>query len=293
MLNILQINQNKSKYSFIQTCETMLSENFDIVCAQEIPENDGKIISWPHLTNHKWFLSNNSINSPAINAGILINTRLGDLITLSEYTDEFTVAILIKNKTKSFIIVSSYLKSDHNINLDIKNLSNLIDNYPLLPVIVCMDSNAHSPIWFNDYLDLRGKSLENFIDSHNLFCLNIDNSIPTWESGNRHSNIDLTIVNAKALYLSTNWHIPDIESFSDHKYIALKFGKHNISTWRNQATLKTKSYKNTDWIKYEHHILSNVNFFNELSNQLTTYVEIDNYIDSLEKIILQGISLSS
>jgi hypothetical protein len=68
----------------------------------------------------------------------------------------------------------------------------------------------------------RGKLVEEYIVSKNLYIMNEDCERTTFQNRRGGSNINLTIVNNQLLKGLMNWEISEEESFSDHSII--KFG---------------------------------------------------------------------
>ena len=175
------------------------------------------------MPDYKWFYKFTSlISQKSLGSVILIKSSIGQSIFLSQLSNENITCVILKNNNQSILAISAYLKSKNNIHLDISTLSKAINSYPALPLILGMDSNAHSPIWFNNHLDARGKALLDFFDSNTLHILN-SNTGPTWESRSQSSTIDLSIVNNCLIRKVFNWKIRDECSLSDHKFIMFQF----------------------------------------------------------------------
>jgi len=62
-----------------------------------------------------------------------------------------------------------------------------------------MDSNSRSRTWHDKLTNGRGKKLEEFLISNQLFIMNEDSEMNTFQGSRGSSNIDLTICNNKLL----------------------------------------------------------------------------------------------
>ena len=84
------------------------------------------------------------------------------------------------------------------------------------PVLIMGDFNAHSPVWGDDKLDARGRSMELFLTNNNLCVLNSKNSHTYIHpaSGSRTA-IDLTVCDPQ-LFLDFMWRRHDDQCGSDH-----------------------------------------------------------------------------
>ena len=65
----------------------------------------------------------------------------------------------------------------------------------------------------------RGKMMEEFIASNQLYIINEDSPSRTLQSTRVESNLDLTIVNNHMLADVTRWEIAELESASDHNIL--------------------------------------------------------------------------
>ena len=95
-----------------------------------------------------------------------------------------------------------------------------------LPLIVGMDSNAHSSMWGSSDDNKRGEDLEELILEQNLHVMN-QGTENTFSIGDKGSVIDVTLANEKALEMwdLNDWAVSKSESFSDHRYITFSGGK--------------------------------------------------------------------
>ena len=82
--------------------------------------------------------------------------------------------------------------------------------------------------------------IEDFIFENNLNIENVGNTY-TFQSPVGKSIIDLTITNVKASQVITDWHVDESESFSDHKYIIMKFKDLIVEK------VYYRNLKKTDW----------------------------------------------
>ena len=86
-------------------------------------------------------------------------------------------------------------------------------------VLFAMDSNARSTLWHDKLTNARGRILEEFITSKQLYTANNDNDNTTFRDSLGTSNIDLTIISTHLLNNVTGRTICDQESISDHNFI--------------------------------------------------------------------------
>ena len=80
-------------------------------------------------------------------------------------------------------------------------------------MIILGDINAHNTIWGSEYVNSRGREVEQFVNNHNIVIMN--NGAPTRIVGNPETAIDLTICTAsmEALF---HWKVAESPGDSDH-----------------------------------------------------------------------------
>ena len=120
---------------------------------------------------------------------------------------------------QNFTIISGYLQYSMGLQEIESLLLNIIENSPCSNLIISIDANAHSPLWYEHYLDARGNLIENIILSTGLHILNTDR--PTWRSRGCSSIIDLTIVSQSISSRQPIWTTQEIPVLSDHIPISL------------------------------------------------------------------------
>jgi ribonuclease HI len=283
IIKIWQINLNRSPHALTNALQHFSEINGDFMCIQEIPTHNGQIISWPRLNNYNWYHRAPIIGIP--NTAVLIKSSHKASLLTQFSTNNMTTVLY-----GSIIIVSGYFHAEEDIRNDLQILESLQNEFSSSPIIYCVDCNSHSPLWFNNHLDTRGKILENFFNYHNLYLLNI-NTGPTWEIGQKCSTIDLTIVNSLSLRHTNNWNILDEQSYSDHKIISFEFDS-NCQFVKCPMDSRIV-FKNTEWIKFDHFILSRNRQLTSLSTKITSKNCVDNFIAVFEKTILDAIEASS
>ena len=150
--------------------------------------------------------------------------------------------VAIKIESILVYVCSLYL----DINFDVKSrlFCKLVDmcNQERIPLIVGMDSNAHSPLWGCPDRNERGEGLEEIFLTKNLTVMNVGN-VPTFVAGVGESIIDVTVMNCMALenLKLTDWNVSTEDSLSDHKYILYNLGKYTPSSE------KFRNLKKANW----------------------------------------------
>ena len=114
-----------------------------------------------------------------------------------------------------------------------------VNNYGLL---VCTDSNAHSPLWGSPDLNQRGRLVEeDLIYRYGLQLLNIGTT-PTYigHLATTGTIVDLTLASARTAASITNWKVSNDSVISDHSLIT-------FSTLTQIKTSVTWNFRKADW----------------------------------------------
>ena len=125
-------------------------------------------------------------------------------------------------------------------------------------LILSIDSNSRSKLWYDILTNQRGKPLEEFIITSGLILMNEERGIPTFETRRGRSWMDLTVCNSNIAKSTSEWTCGEVESLSDHKLIffSIVIGKLDY----NLVSHLSKRYltKPEDFQKYEAILESNV-----------------------------------
>ena len=111
-------------------------------------------------------------------------------------------------------------------------------------LIIGCDANSHRTSWRSTNTNNRGESLFNYITANGLDIMNTGNR-PTFVTSNRQEVIDITVA---ALYignLTTDWHVTEEVSCSDHRYTRFTaMGiDHSVETFGNPRRTDWESFR--------------------------------------------------
>jgi hypothetical protein len=140
--------------------------------------------------------------------------------------EDIVVVEIIRGNLK-FIATSIYLDIENEISVDIHKIENILLYTKGRGLFVAMDSNARSKTWHDTTTNRRGRLLEEFLISNRLRIVTEDSEL-TFESNRGTSNVDLTVVDSTIVTLINTWQCNEQESFSDHRYITFRIGKHKV-----------------------------------------------------------------
>jgi exonuclease III len=209
----LQLNLQHSRLATDNLNKITEDENIDILCIQEPYEIRNKIVGLSRRL--KIFTAGEGKHR----AAILVNNKLLDTILLKQLSDEDAVVIELILDNKKAIIASMYSDITQNIDIDLRKIEEIIQHAHDAGILIVMDSNARSSSWHDILTNGRGRTLEEFLTSRQLYIMNEESYLTTFWSSHGKSNIDLTITNHRLLSAVVDWEICDQESCSDHSVV--------------------------------------------------------------------------
>jgi len=170
-------------------------------------------------------------------------TLLPQLSTRDLAVVQATIPIVGKGQQK-VIVASAYLPYERSVQT--QHLEKVVDfcRQNKIQVILGMDANAHHTVWGSTDINSRGTDLLDFISSTNLELLNQGNR-PTFVIARRQEVIDITLASPQLARLTSNWHVSEEDSLSDHRQIVFA-----LQCDKLKRTLKRNPRK-TNWATYE------------------------------------------
>ena len=212
-LKCLQLNLHHSRLATDNLNKIIEEENIDILCIQEPYEIRKQITGFPRRL--KIFIEGEGKHR----AAILVNNNRLDTILLKQLSDEDAVVIELILGNKKVIIASMYFDINRNIDTDLRKIEAIIQHAQYAGILIAMDSNARSSSWHDILTNGRGRTLEEFLTSQQLYIMNEESYLTTFQSSRGKSNIDITITNYRLLSDVVDWEIADQQNFSDHNII--------------------------------------------------------------------------
>ena len=154
-------------------------------------------------------------------------------------------------------------------------------------VLIASDCNARSTLWHDKLTNTRGRIIEEFITSNQLYILNEESCKTTFRNRLGTSNIDLIIINPQLLNSITGWVISDQESASDHSIIknAIKPG---IAKWHAVNPSQIQYRTNKSLAKFQRTILQVLRKKFKINHSTTWDEDLD---DSLSALLTEGANI--
>jgi hypothetical protein len=123
--------------------------------------------------------------------------------------------------------VSAYFDINTKIEDDLNRLEKILELAKKHGISIAVDSNSRLAVWHDIITNKRGKILEEYMVSKDLYIMNENRQRTTFHNTRGQSNIDLTIVNTSLLKDIGGWDISDEDSCSDHSIIQFSIRQSN------------------------------------------------------------------
>ena len=208
-LKCLQVNLQHSRVAVTNLTQAIIQYNIDIAFVQEPYTIRNNVAGFPKV--FKIYTHGGGRKR----AAIIINNNEVDAIAITQGSHEDAILTEIRYKGLRLFGASLYLPIDRDIDT-IENIHQFTKGEGL---ILAIDSNARSRLWYDKYTNARGRTLEDYIITRDLHILNKETGIPSFETNRGHSWIDLTLCNSKLTQNIRTWTCGEEESCADHKII--------------------------------------------------------------------------
>lgn len=183
-------------------------------------------------------------------AGIMVFDP--DLVVMRiEYlSDAHIVCAQIDNGRSAFYFISGYFQCSKPIKPYIERLSFILRQLQGCKVVIWVDANAKSPLWFAEELTEKGKHLEKLIAEANIFVVNELSEFKSYSRPGGEGNIDVTLTTEQAIRYVNNWEINDGWTSSDHNAITFALTE-QLSNEPEQAVLSRFMVHKAKWDVFE------------------------------------------
>ena len=104
-------------------------------------------------------------------AAVIKNDKL-EVLTSVGNECEYVMCFEVLTGNSEFIIINAYCQ--HSLPLEgfLDKIENIINSFQTEKVLIVMDSNSKSELWFDKVTNPKGVVLEEFMYEHNLTILN-------------------------------------------------------------------------------------------------------------------------
>lgn len=144
------------------------------------------------------------------------------VMRIDQLSDSHVVCVQIDNGKTMLYFISGYFQYSHSISTYIDKMERIIRRLHGNKIIICLDANAHSPMWHSRDLTDEGEELESLVMEMNLYIGNEASELKTYSRPGREENIDVTLATESVIRKIKNWKIRDKWVSSDHNAITFE-----------------------------------------------------------------------
>ena len=225
------------------------SRTVDILLLQEPYQYQNKIVRLGSATT---IYTGNDFNETPWAAIAIFNRSVRSML-LTQFSNSHCVCIEISFNGERMYLISMYCQSSHRIPPNLEHLKTILKALRGRKILISMDANAKSPMWFNSSTDNSGAEMEMFILEEKLYLLNEDGCPPTYASERGTSNIDITLATGSLVNVIKSWEVIEEWTTSDHDAIKVTIsGKNTLP--RKNYNIKGFNIKKANWELFQENL---------------------------------------
>lgn len=245
VIKMAQINAQRSAAVSMNLELTMREKNLDILCIQEPYVFKGKVRGY---TSSGLRVTQPDSDIPWV-AIVSAEDKI-QIFRLAVGKSDHVMCVQVKSECEEMYIINAYCQFSLPIVPILETIETIIQKIGNIKVLITMDSNAKSHMWFSKETDERGKIVEEFLLRNDLYILNEPNNAPTYLTTKGDSNIDLSLISGKLLNSIKGWRVHKECTTSDHNLITFEY---DSLSKEQRVFYKQDRYniKRADWDKFE------------------------------------------
>lgn len=192
-------------------------------------------------------------------AAVIVRDTKIESMLVNDCTDDRGVCVWIKGAFGELYVMSVYCRYGSPIEPYITYMEGVLQKFNGRPVMIGMDSNAVSPLWFSKIRRRaniesieRGWLLEEMVLDRGLVVINQPSRYYTFSTLRSKSDIDVTLVSqcVTERYECT-WEVLDNCGLSDHSVIVIGIRLVGVmEDTGNRFVVPRWSLKDVDWVRY-------------------------------------------
>ena len=248
---IMQYNCQRSYVVMSELGQIMYEKNVSVALLQEPYLKCNKVCGLP--SGLKIFVAGDG------RAAVVVRDASLECMLVKECTSDRGVCVWIKGLLGELYVVSVYCRYNFPIEPYISYMEEVLARLNNRPVMIGLDSNAVSPLWFskirrraNNTTIERGWLLEELIIDRGVVVVNQPSENYTFSTLRSKSDIDVTLVSQKVIEAyECSWGVLANYGLSDHSVIIIKTMPVSVNrNSLNQLLIPRWSLKDVDWPHY-------------------------------------------
>jgi hypothetical protein len=114
-------------------------------------------------------------------AAVVVTNKQIDGMLINELSEADTVAVAVLKESLKFIITRRYFDRGNLIELDQVKVDAVLEHEKWTGIMIAMDSNSRSNLWYDTATNTRGRILEEYVTSNHLNIMEEDRSNTTFK----------------------------------------------------------------------------------------------------------------
>ncbi len=277
-IKCLQINLQRCKAATAHLMKYIENKNIDILLIQEPYFAKGKVCGF----SSKYRIYYCESAERAKTAIIVINDLL-QVVYIKTFIKDYLTVISVKFRNKLYYMFSLYCSPEQDLNRELQFLKSALIALKPQNVVISIDSNAKSRVWFSNCDDFRGELINDFIAENNFILLNNNENTPTFYTTRGESYIDLTLINANSAPYVHNWKVLEIDSISDHRYIVFDIND-QIPEIKFKSTVKYNTSK-ANWDQFNRDIYQKFTEIEPELNSIENTMQLNNFVENFNSLL--------
>ncbi|KAF2898333.1 hypothetical protein ILUMI_07837 [Ignelater luminosus] len=215
-LEAIQANLQGSKAATLETLEFIRTNNISLALLQEPYTRGAQGKFLPVGASGMTFAA---VQDERPLAAIAVNNPNIDVLFLPHLSTPTRTVICISAPDFCIHLASIYLPPHSPIDTEVADLQRLLDALAPHPIVLAGDFNCRSEVWHDEVTDRRAPILEEFALTNGLDIANQPGHLPTFETLNGRSHVDLTFTTPALAPLVREWQVREDVSCADHRAI--------------------------------------------------------------------------
>lgn len=256
-------------------------ERIDVLALQEPYISRGEVRD---LGSGVRVITNGSAAEPPAAAVVVLRPGL-PVLNLTQFGDSHTVVVEVTCGQDRLYVVSMYCRFSAAIEPFLQRIRSILSALQGKRIVLCLDSNAKSPLWGSVITDDRGRALEDLLTEVGLYVANHPDSPATFVSHSGSSHIDVTLTTHPREIV--DWAVCVGEDDNDHRAITLSW---SLRGSRGAVCERTDRYveSRADWDTFRACLAGNLSPLDDASLR----AEVESAVSAVSSALVRACDVS-
>lgn len=285
MFSFIQANCGRGRAACIDIGVRMRDHGHSFALLQE-PYADvvGRITGFPAGMR---VFGSHAVEGRKRSAAVIIDDPDAICLPVESLTTEAGVCVRVTGKHGTVYLTSIYCHAQADLTRILSYMDTILLLASSTPVILSLDANAVSPLWFSKRHEFfrgqlnyrRGEQLDEWILGSRANVLNQVSEVYTFDNGRGQSDIDVTIVNeAASTWAAYDWSVDEWD-LSDHNMITVVTSPSPANAVESYAPVPSWKLANANWRLFDSELVEEIE--EHLSQEDIRMLPLDTAVSAL------------